>query len=107
MGKLTLSALICFLSQINALIACSTGPLHIAAALGKHAIGIYPNIRPMHPGRWKPVGRYVDTITFYKPDCVVCSDRPNQCYCIERIPIKDISQKILAKFVGFNYIDRE
>ncbi len=58
-GKLSLDELIVFISKIDALIACSTGPLHIAAALGKTAVGIYPVQRPMHPGRWAPVGKNV------------------------------------------------
>ncbi len=58
-GKLSLSELILFINKIDALVACSTGPLHIAAALGKTAIGIYPVRRPMHPGRWSPIGPHV------------------------------------------------
>jgi ADP-heptose:LPS heptosyltransferase len=38
------------------LVAASTGPLHIASAVGIHAIGLYPSKRPMHPGRWMPLG---------------------------------------------------
>jgi len=57
-GKLTLNELIIFISQCDALVAASTGPLHIAAALGKKAIGLYAPQRPIHPGRWAPVGEY-------------------------------------------------
>ena len=56
-GKLSLAELVVFISETEALIACSTGPLHIAAALGVKAIGLYVDIKPIHPGRWKPVGR--------------------------------------------------
>jgi heptosyltransferase III len=31
--------------------------LHIAAALGIRSIGLYTPQRPMHPGRWAPLGR--------------------------------------------------
>lgn len=55
-GRLTLGQLMTFISKADGLIAASTGPLHLAAALGIHALGIYPPIRPMHPGRWAPVG---------------------------------------------------
>ncbi len=94
MGKLTLSELIYFIDQADGLVACSTGPLHIAAALGKSAIGIYPNIRPMHPGRWKPVGKQAEVLTFYKPDCTDCSSRPEHCVCVQHIRVADILDKL-------------
>ena len=53
-GKMNLGQLIAFISETDGLIAASTGPLHIAAALGKLVIGIFPPIKPMHPGRWAP-----------------------------------------------------
>lgn len=55
-GKMTLASFIAFLSQSDGLVSASTGPLHIAAALGKRAIGLYPDIRPIHAGRWAPIG---------------------------------------------------
>src|SRR5690554_1311658 len=55
-GKSTLGELITFIAQCDALVACSTGPLHIAAVLGIKAIGLYTDLRPMHPGRWSPLG---------------------------------------------------
>jgi len=61
-GKLNLYELIAFIASSDCLIAASTGPLHIAAACGIHAIGLYPNTRPMHPGRWAPIGKHVTVI---------------------------------------------
>jgi ADP-heptose:LPS heptosyltransferase len=55
-GKLSLPQLIAFISSCETLVAASTGPLHIASAVGIHAIGLYPSKRPMHPGRWMPLG---------------------------------------------------
>ena len=55
-GKLSLPQLTAFISSCDTLVAASTGPLHIASALGIHAIGLYPSKRPMHPGRWMPLG---------------------------------------------------
>lgn len=56
-GCFDLSQLIAFIEQCDILIAASTGPLHIAAALGKLAIGLYSPKRPIHPGRWSPIGK--------------------------------------------------
>ena len=55
-GKLSLPQLIAFISSCETLVAASTGPLHIASAVGIQAIGLYPSKRPMHPGRWMPLG---------------------------------------------------
>ena len=55
-GKLSLPQLIAFVSSCETLVAASTGPLHIASAVGIRAIGLYPSKRPMHPGRWMPLG---------------------------------------------------
>ena len=55
-GRLSLPQLIAFISSCETLVAASTGPLHIASAVGIRAIGLYPSKRPMHPGRWMPLG---------------------------------------------------
>lgn len=56
MGKMSLPELVAFINSADVLVAASTGPLHIAAACEVHAIGLYTPQRPMHPGRWKPLG---------------------------------------------------
>lgn len=64
-GKMPLGQFIAFIQKADTLVACSTGPLHIAASVGTHAIGIYIPIRPVHPGRWQPIGKNID---------IVCAD---------------------------------
>lgn len=61
-GKMTLATLIQFIASADALVACSTGPLHIAAALGKKAVGLYAPIRPIFPQRWRPIGPDVHVV---------------------------------------------
>ena len=56
-GAFSLAELIAFIAACDALVASGTGPLHIAAALGTCAIGLYPDTRPIGPGRWGPIGR--------------------------------------------------
>lgn len=65
-GKMNLSEFISFINEVDGLVACSTGPLHIAAVLGKQAVGLYTNIRPMHPGRWMPIGSKSTIVTHEK-----------------------------------------
>jgi ADP-heptose:LPS heptosyltransferase len=64
MGELDLGELIAFLASIDGFVACSTGPLHISAALGRRVLGLYSSQRPIHPGRWRPLGscaRYIES----------------------------------------------
>jgi heptosyltransferase-3 len=56
-GKLTLEEFINLLSQAQGIVVGSTGPLHVAAALGIHALGLYPAEKGKSPDRWGPIGK--------------------------------------------------
>jgi len=94
-GKLSLAQLISFIGEIDGMIAASTGPLHIAAALGKYALGIYPPIKPMHPGRWAPLGEKADYIVLNK-NCSKCR-KGNSCECMELITPETVYEKLISK----------
>lgn len=91
-GKLSLYEYISLINQCDGLVACSTGPLHIAAALGKHAIGIYAPMRPIFPQRWGPIGKNATFLVLQKE----CNDCKNsyQCQCIESITVDQVLEKI-------------
>lgn len=93
-GKLQLGELITFIHHADGLVAASTGPLHIAAALGKMAIGIYPPMRPIHPGRWAPLGKKAS----YFVKQVSCSKCRNggSCACMSSIDPEIVAQRILT-----------
>jgi ADP-heptose:LPS heptosyltransferase len=91
-GKLNLEQLIHLISRADGLLACSTGPLHIAAALGKHALGIYPPIRPMHPGRWAPLGTKAQVLVLEK-NCGDCR-RSQNCHCIQSFSPESVYARI-------------
>lgn len=78
-GSMDLAQFISFINRCDVLVAASTGPLHIAAALGIHAIGLFPSVRPMHPGRWQPIGRNA-AVVLMKEDCKKCRENGN-CVC--------------------------
>ena len=82
-GRLSLDQLIALIGASDALVAASTGPLHIAAALGKRAIGLYSPRRPIHPGRWAPLGPDAHAL-LHDPACPRCA-RGQVCDCITRI----------------------
>jgi len=94
-GKLSLQDLIALIHQADGLVAGSTGPLHIASALGKKAVGIYPSIRPMHPGRWQPLGKKAQFVSIEK-DCVTCKKTPQNCLCLQSIDYTAVIQKIIG-----------
>jgi len=72
-GRFTLEQFIYFLSKIDGLIAASTGPLHIAAMLGKFVVGIYAPMRPIFPRRWAPIGNDAHYLVSNK-SCQECKD---------------------------------
>ncbi len=53
-GRLTLSRLMPLIERTEVLIANSTGVLHVAAALGRAVVGLYPNSPTMSAARWGP-----------------------------------------------------
>jgi ADP-heptose:LPS heptosyltransferase len=82
-GKLKLHELISFIAAADGLVAASTGPLHIAAALGKKAIGLFAPMRPIHPGRWAPLGINAKYLVLDK-NCEACR-KGLDCACIKAI----------------------
>ena len=91
-GKLTLPELIAFIDACDSFVAASTGPLHIAAALGKKTIGLYAPMRPIHPGRWAPVGKKASFLTLDR-NCNACR-RNNNCKCIKKISASDVASRL-------------
>ncbi|GAC1658425.1 MAG: glycosyltransferase family 9 protein [Gemmatimonadaceae bacterium] len=67
-GRLTLDQLIAFLARADGLIAASTGPLHLAAAVGINALGLFSSVRPVDPGRWAPLGPLATYLTPGAPE---------------------------------------
>ncbi len=58
-GKMSLEDLIAFIAQTDILVAASTGPLHIAGITNINTFGLFSKKRPIHAGRWKPLGSKV------------------------------------------------
>lgn len=92
-GQFSLEEFIAFIDSCDGLVAASTGPLHIASALNKRAIGIYPSMRPIHPGRWKPIGENSVALSLEK-NCSDCKSS-GSCYCMNEITSERISKLLL------------
>ncbi|MEJ6583374.1 MAG: glycosyltransferase family 9 protein [Crocinitomicaceae bacterium] len=91
-GKLTLEQLMVLIHGAKNLVACSTGPLHIAGFYGVTTIGLFSPKRPIHPGRWKALGTRAIALVF-DPKCELCAKR-KPCNCIESITVESVLEKI-------------
>jgi len=97
-GMMSLGQFMSFIRACGSLVAASTGPLHLAAALGIRAVGIYPPIRPMHPGRWAPLGPKASFLVKGK-ECNDCSSG-SKCSCMEEIEPVSVKKLLEEEFVG-------
>lgn len=91
-GKLTLDQLMVLISGASGFVACSTGPLHIAGFLGVRVVGLFAPRRPIHPGRWKPLGSNAVTIV-NDPECEMCK-KGKPCDCITKIESKRVLEML-------------
>jgi heptosyltransferase III len=95
----------CFISTLNLMefagfiklsrlfVANSTGPLHIAAAVGVPVIGFYPPVRVMSPDRWGPL---TEKKAIFVPDPAKCPRcKGGKCrgnLCMDQIEIGPVAE---------------
>ena len=97
MGRVNLAELITVCDSADGLLACATGPLHIAAGVGIHALGLYNPPHNRRPRRWGPLGPKAETLVAPIPDCrQTKSCIQQQCPCIQKIYVEHVLQKINA-----------
>jgi ADP-heptose:LPS heptosyltransferase len=85
-----------FINEAEVLVACSTGPLHIASALGKIAIGLYAPMKPIFPQRWAPVGTKSYCLVIDK-QCNDCK-KGGECACILSLEAYKVHEIIESNF---------
>jgi lipopolysaccharide heptosyltransferase II len=93
-GKVTLSEIISLISLTNVFISNSTGPIHIAAALGKDVIGFYPKILACSPTRWGP---YSNNKVVFTPEieCENCTrEQCEMLNCMNSINIDNVIREV-------------
>ena len=93
-GKINLSELMALINRADILIANSTGPIHIASALGKFVVGFYPLIPSCSPNRWGP---YTGKKLVFSPEieCENCNRRKcEKINCMDSININEVFVKI-------------
>lgn len=88
-GRLSLLELAALYSRARAFAANSTGPLHIAAAVGAPVLGFYPPITQCSPARWGPYTHRRRVLTGDNADCPLCKGTPCRgAVCMERITVE-------------------
>lgn len=86
-GQLDLSLLKALINKANIFISNSTGPMHIAAALGVYVIGFFSKILSCSQKRWGP---YTEKKTIFLPtiDCSNCNrEQCEKLDCMNSIDI--------------------
>ncbi len=89
-GRTDLPQLLTVLSRADVFIGGSTGPLHLAAALGKPVVGLYGPVRTTTPDRWGPCGPGHAVLM---PDVPVCDCKVGACKmgsCMDRITVNAV-----------------
>lgn len=93
LDRYALPAFLGVLSAGDLLIGPSTGPLHLAGALGLGVVGIYPPVAAMSPRRWGPRARWSRVLV---PDV----DCPGRHACLlERCPLHNCLEGVDVRAV--------
>jgi heptosyltransferase-2 len=95
-GKLSLRELAAVLRLASVWIGHSTGPLHLAVAVGTPVVGLYPQLLPMSPTRWGP---YSDRSRVHVPDrptdCTECvGGKLGHCPCMDTITVNEVFRSV-------------
>ncbi len=96
LGALSLAQLIALIARSEALVSASTGPLHLAAALGVRALGLYSPHPRYHPPRWGPLGPRAEVLLTDRT-CPACVVEP-RCDCMAQLLPEVVARTLLAPF---------
>lgn len=91
-GNTDMRTLAAVLSLAEVVVANSTGPLHLAVAVGTQVVGLYPSKKAMSPVRWGPLGKK-DRVM--QPIGIECQCPPKQCSCMAMIKPETVSKEVL------------
>jgi heptosyltransferase-3 len=91
-GETDLPTFLGLIRLAEMVITGSTGPIHLATAIGTHAVGIYPPQQALSATRWGPRG---GANKLFMPD-VEPNDSSLQ-ECMNRVPVADVAAYVLSK----------
>jgi ADP-heptose:LPS heptosyltransferase len=87
-GQFNLAGFIECIAACDGLIASGTGPLHLAAALGKPTLGLFPPLKPIDPARWAAIGSRARNLVREEP-CQGCPGA-HDCACMRAIKVEQV-----------------
>lgn len=92
-----LSKLASVLAELDGFVGPSTGPLHIASAVGVRVVGVYCPIFVCLPERWGPIGPGGMAITPDVEPCDKCVDEKCVHFdCMETISVEKVKEAVLG-----------
>lgn len=90
-GQQSLNELMELLSLADGVVAGSTGPMHLASALGRPVIALFPAQHKRNHHRWGGLGKHAINIS--APHCLK-SLRKKPCDCMEKISPESVYQQM-------------
>jgi heptosyltransferase-3 len=94
-GRFSLKELGALLRRASVFISNSTGPLHIASAVGTPVVGFYPPIVQCSPVRWGPYTVKKKVFTAESNQCPLCKGGPCQSnVCMNQISVHQVIKGI-------------
>ncbi len=94
MGMVTIRQLMAVIAESQAVVSLSTGPMHVAAALGVPTVSLCDPRRQQSPTRWEPLG----TGVVLKPDVPTCEKCIYEACpywdCLDRITVETVEERI-------------
>ncbi len=85
------------MQSASLVIAPGTGPLHLAASLGRKTLGIYPTLRVQGAKRWGPLAGEVIAPDVICPASFQCLGKKCEHYlCMEKLDVQTVVAKVLT-----------
>ncbi len=98
-GIFSIKELAALIKMSQLFVANSTGPLHIAVAVGTEVIGFYCPLVPCLPQRWGPYGRLHDSVLMPEvASCDKCSEEKCEHFnCMDSISVEQAANMAKTK----------
>ena len=100
-GELDIRELAALLQTSTLCVTNSTGPLHVAAAVGTPAVALFCPIKPCSPTRWGPYGGDHDVLMPEVPPCPRCIETACPYFdCMERISVDAVFAAVRGRLTA-------
>lgn len=93
-GRTDLPTLAAILKEAAVFVGPSTGPIHLAAAVGTPVVALFGPVRTTGPERWGPLG---EAHTVFVPPVPPCNCNVNRCErgdCMDLITVEEVANAV-------------